>query len=88
VDSGLGGTLGIASGIIADVQTILRLQAHCGQRSLEHARMRFGGSHLAGDHDLLEKTAQIMPGKNAAQAAVKIGKHHQTMIARKGVQSW
>ncbi len=66
VDSGLCGPLGIASGIIADVQTVLRLQADCGQRGLEHAGMRFGGPHLAGDHDLLEKAAQIMPGKDAA----------------------
>ena len=47
VDSGLCGTLSIASRIIADVQAVLRLQTDCVQRGLEHARVRFGGSYFA-----------------------------------------
>lgn len=76
----------IAFYIVADVQALLFPATGGSQGGSEHPGMGFRRSDLAGDDDLLKKTQQIMPAKNAVQTAVKIGENEQAVIPRQIIQ--
>jgi len=81
-------TLDIAMRIVANVQTMFWLTASGGKCGLEHSSMRFGGSDLAGNDDMLKKAQQIVSGEDAAQPTIKIRQDEQFVITRQIAQSW
>ena len=76
----------VTPGIITDVEALLRQARKRLKRSTEHARMRFGRSHLTGDDDLLKIAGKTVPVQDTTQTAVEIRENDETMIARKLLQ--
>ena len=50
--------------------------------------MRFCGSNLAGNDDMLKKAQQIVSGEDAAQPTIKIRQNEQFVITGQVAQSW